>query len=504
MSGSIDHEFDFVSISNGQTICQVKEAKNPEDNAGMEDEEDPSRELPKVRTCLKVVCGDSFEAVFGSIRRMVWVMAVVICCFFMISQMSECLDKLSNPPISTQTRIIMKEEMDYPALTMCYKNSDNQGYDPLMFKHYNITRYWLMNDQTQESTWRNFPWGEISLSEVWENITYPVVETSDSVQYQGHRDHIKSYVTSINNVGGLDYTYTFYHDHGRCYTIRPPKNVDKPLPGEKYGYKLYFYLQRSSNDSKLFDGEWQVHVHDADEWWSENSLLSYSHQETLYVKTGYRVFIRVTESVFNSLNRPQEPCDDVGATSYNECIETCRWRHIVSQESIRCKMPFMEVPGWPECDTQDQAFTAIEQYRNYRDKNAREHCKSSCLKHCRIRIHSAQITKEMESRPDQSSIHIYYSSGMIQDLHEEWGYDMTLFIADFGGSLGFLLGVSILSVLEIVEGLILAAYQMCQDRRETKERKASQEADEEGETKEAYRPNLDDAEPSNDWIGVHL
>lgn len=74
----------------------------------------------------------------------------------------------------------------------------------------------------------------------------------------------------------------------------------------------------------------------------------------------------------------------------------------------------MEVPGWPECDTQDQAFTAIEQYRNYRDKNAREHCKSSCLKHCRIRIHSAQITKEMESRPDQSSIHIYYSSGMIQ------------------------------------------------------------------------------------------
>lgn len=92
----------------------------------------------------------------------------------------------------------------------------------------------------------------------------------------------------------------------------------------------------------------------------------------------------------------------------------------------------------------------------------------------------------------------------LQDLHEEWGYDMTLFIADFGGSLGFLLGVSILSVLEIVEGLILAAYQMCQDRRETKERKASQEADEEGETKEAYRPNLDDAEPSNDWIGVHL
>ena len=35
-----------------------------------------------------------------------------------------------------------------------------------------------------------------------------------------------------------------------------------------------------------------------------------------------------------------------------------------------------------------------------------------------------------------------------------------MFIADFGGSLGFLLGVSILSVLEILEGLFLSGYRM--------------------------------------------
>lgn len=37
---------------------------------------------------------------------------------------------------------------------------------------------------------------------------------------------------------------------------------------------------------------------------------------------------------------------------------------------------------------------------------------------------------------------------------------MTLFIADFGGSLGFLLGISLLSVLEIVEGLSLSCYRL--------------------------------------------
>ena len=41
---------------------------------------------------------------------------------------------------------------------------------------------------------------------------------------------------------------------------------------------------------------------------------------------------------------------------------------------------------------------------------------------------------------------------------------MTLFIADFGGSLGFFLGVSILSVVEILEGLLLSALRMFRDR----------------------------------------
>ncbi len=44
----------------------------------------------------------------------------------------ECLEKLRDPPISTQTKIIMHETMDYPAITFCYKNADDQGYDEKM------------------------------------------------------------------------------------------------------------------------------------------------------------------------------------------------------------------------------------------------------------------------------------------------------------------------------------------------------------------------------------
>ena len=64
-------------------------------------------------------------------------------------------------------------------------------------------------------------------------------------------------------------------------------------------------------------------------------------------------------------------------------------------------------------------------------------------------------------------------------MHEEWSYDITLFIADFGGSMGFLLGVSILSVLEIVEGIFISIYQLIRQRKEDKQREDEEEQDHE-------------------------
>ncbi len=71
---------------------------------------------------------------------------------------------------------------------------------------------------------------------------------------------------------------------------------------------------------------------------------------------------------------------------------------------------------------------------------------------------------------------------MPKTLTEEWSYDMTLFIADFGGSLGFLLGVSILSVLEIVEGLTISGYQLYKEGQRKK--KALDEEDDDNDDDE--------------------
>ncbi len=43
---------------------------------------------------------------------------------------------------------------------------------------------------------------------------------------------------------------------------------------------------------------------------------------------------------------------------------------------------------------------------------------------------------------------------------EEFSYDQTSFIADLGGILGFLLGISVLSVLEILEWTALTCIEL--------------------------------------------
>ena len=69
----------------------------------------------------------------------------------------------------------------------------------------------------------------------------------------------------------------------------------------------------------------------------------------------------------------------------------------------------------------------------------------------------------------------YTRTIITQDLHEEWGYDITSFIADFGGSMGFLLGISILSVLEIMEGGFISLFNFMKQRRRKDENKGNEE-----------------------------
>lgn len=53
-----------------------------------------------------------------------------------------------------------------------------------------------------------------------------------------------------------------------------------------------------------------------------------------------------------------------------------------------------------------------------------------------------------------SKIKIYYTSKMVTNIEERPGYDFSQFVADMGGSLGFLLGLSVIGLIVVLEKIL--------------------------------------------------
>lgn len=53
-----------------------------------------------------------------------------------------------------------------------------------------------------------------------------------------------------------------------------------------------------------------------------------------------------------------------------------------------------------------------------------------------------------------SKMYIYYTSKMVTNIEERPGYDSSQFVADMGGSVGFLLGLSVIGVIVVLEKLL--------------------------------------------------
>jgi len=114
----------------------------------------------------------------------------------------------------------------------------------------------------------------------------------------------------------------YYHDHGQCYTYRPPKGAAAPIPGVRDGYKVYFnYLPGNPNRNAMTPGGMDMYVHDPDEFWTENPLLA-SRGEHIFINSGLEAYVTISSTNYHHLDKPEDPCVDRNPSeeSYTEVI----------------------------------------------------------------------------------------------------------------------------------------------------------------------------------------
>jgi len=87
----------------------------------------------------------------------------------------------------------------------------------------------------------------------------------------------------------------------------------------------------------------------------------------------------------------------------------------------------------------------------------------NCFRRCRSLQFVPYIMKRkpMETTVPNarfSQLYLFYNSRLVQVAEERLAYDWSLFLSDLGSSLGFLLGLSVLGIIGIVERLIDLLY----------------------------------------------
>ena len=60
-----------------------------------------------------------------------------------------------------------------------------------------------------------------------------------------------------------------------------------------------------------------------------------------------------------------------------------------------------------------------------------------------------------------SQLYVFHSHKLVTSVREHWDYNLSRFVADAGGSLGFLLGVSVLSLVSLLSQACRAMSSSC-------------------------------------------
>ncbi|KDR23103.1 Amiloride-sensitive cation channel 2-A, neuronal [Zootermopsis nevadensis] len=313
------------------------------------------------------------------------------------------------------------------------------------YQHLNMLQKYNLQSVRTTSDWDDFPYDEITLKEFWNESTYRVEEgyfLSALSAFQ-HHVQIKS---------------AYYLIWGQCHTILPLIQTTSSGKGSGYSVMLYqkeVLYNRSENDPE--EG-WHIFVHPATDPWTETTHEYTGEDENLLLAVGEELHVRIGVQEYHLVNKADDHCNASLDHSYEECQHMCKMRQLVNK--IGCSGPWIPEVDVPLCNEYETMKNLMKYYINNLT------CGSPCC-NCIRPCHSLQFVPYIVKRQPMvttepnhrfSQLYLFYNSRMVQVAEEHLAYDWSLFLSDLGGSLGFLLGLSVLGIIGIVERLIDLLY----------------------------------------------
>lgn len=133
-------------------------------------------------------------------------------------------------------------------------------------------------------------------------------------------------------------------------------------------------------------------------------------------------------------------------------------KDLISQK-YECDVPWFETPGFPTCN-KSRLINMLSYTVNVILSDYTKNC--SCVQPCRIA--SYYIPDSYDNYPSNSEnkmvtkVRIRMISNMVEHVEETFAYDTCHLISDVGGSIGFLLGMSVLAFFQLMAEVLQKTF----------------------------------------------
>nr|CAD7598041.1 unnamed protein product [Timema genevievae] len=313
-----------------------------------------------------------------------------------------------------------------------------------------IQKHNLKRNIRWAADWSTFPFENTTLQQFWEEATYGFNETI----YVYALNYKPLNVATESRMNLLS---------GQCHTFKPQTQTTES--GVDVGYALT--LRRGGNDNDDNDvGEtnscnngWMVYIHSANEVWMENASHAKVQAESLCVDQHQELYVRLNVDEFNILdNQRAKRCVPDPNYSLTQCENTCHWSQLA--EKYGCSAPFMPGIDYQHCSNGSNMRLLVRDFMNKRWNDSQCVCPSPCNNV----FYRPYVVNRRAVDSQYSQVYIFFSSHLLINVREHYAYDWSLFIADLGGSLGFLLGLSVIGLINLLERLVETALSFSERR----------------------------------------
>ncbi|XP_046456628.1 acid-sensing ion channel 4-A-like [Daphnia pulex] len=408
----------------------------------------PLAEL-KPKPALSAISMPGIANIFGEAhltRRIVWILVIVSAFIIATIQVKDRVEFYSSTPVTVNVRVTMNDTLRFPVLTICNKNSFNMSQIRMLEAEAGLGR----NSKSEVNISQLVGVRGMDAKQLWDVIAHDPDQIIAECWFGRN--------VSCNQVGRWTKVYTYL---GVCYSFIRNETWVKTTGSFN---NLYVKLKDTEMEcssllwgAKKGEGErgWKMLIHDL----RDSPVVDVrTHGSTL--DNGWGKDIRIYLREFRTLNVWKRPCLKNG--NYSKCIERCFVA--AAADRMTCRLPFMDeiAVGYNHrkmeyCNTPDSFWNNSKEIDNllvygHWARNSCSHCQRQCNQDFYIAY--TEMTKMKPSENKISKLRVFYQDFTFDEIEESADYGAVSLLCDIGGSLGFLLGFSVLTVCEIVDAIV--------------------------------------------------